>query len=81
MKRTIVIGAIFAALGVLAGNASAAPSENAACVGTFSSYFAHQGMRSELAREFAQNARPAGQNVYSHVAKEHGGLEECFAET
>jgi hypothetical protein len=39
------------------------------------------GIRSDLARDFAQNARPAGQNVYSHVSKEHGGLEECFAET
>jgi hypothetical protein len=81
MKRTIVIGLMLAALGVSAGNSAAAPNENASCVGTFSSFFAHQGIRGDLAREFAMTMRPAGQNVYSHVAKEHGGLEECFAET
>jgi hypothetical protein len=81
MKRTIVIGMVLAALGVSAGNSLAAPNENASCVGTFSSYFAHQGMRDDVAREFAQTMRPAGRNVYSHVAQEHGGLEECFAET
>ena len=81
MKRGIVIGLTLAALGASAGTASAAPNENASCVGTFSSTFAKMGIRSDLARDFAQNARPAGQNVYSHVSKEHGGLEECFAET
>jgi hypothetical protein len=81
MKRTIIIGAMLAALAVPVGTASAAPNENAACVGTFSSFFAQQGIRDDLAREFGQNARPAGQNVYSHVAQEHGGLEECFSET
>jgi hypothetical protein len=34
--------------------------------------------RSEVALDFAMNARPAGANVYSHVAKTHGTLEECF---
>jgi hypothetical protein len=81
MRKAIVIGAILAALVVPAATASAAPNPNAACVGTFSSYFAQLGIRAELAQDFGQNARPAGRNVYSHVAQEHGGLEECFAET
>jgi hypothetical protein len=84
MKKMIVIGATLAALVVPIGNASAEPNEAASCVGTFSSFFAHDGFgihRSDVAQDFAHNARPAGQNVYSHVAQEHGGLEECFEQT
>ena len=36
---------------------------------------------SDVAQDFAHGAKPAGRNVYSQVAKEHGGLDECFAET
>jgi hypothetical protein len=81
MRKIFVSCAILVSVLVPAATASAAPNPNASCVGTFSSFFAQQGIRAELAQDFAQNARPAGRNVYSHVAQEHGGLEECFAET
>jgi hypothetical protein len=81
MRKAIVGSAILAALAMQAGTASAAPNPNAACVGTFSANFALQGIRADLAQDFGKNARPAGLNVYSHVAQEHGGLEECFEET
>jgi len=81
MRKAIVRGAILAMLAVPAGTASAQPDASASCVGTFSTYFAQQGMRAEVAQDFAHNARPAGQNVYRHVAQEHGELEACFAAT
>jgi len=37
--------------------------------------------RSEIAQDFAHNARPAGANVYSHIAQLHGDLDSCFAQT
>jgi hypothetical protein len=83
MKRVIVIGATLAALAVPVGNASAAPNEGAACVGAFSSFFAHDGFgmhRSDVAQNYAHGAQPAG-NVYSHVAQFHGSLDECFGQT
>jgi hypothetical protein len=61
--------------------ASAEPGDRAACVGQFSSYFAHGGggtHRSDVAQGFAADAHPAGLNVYSHVAKGHGSLDSCF---
>jgi hypothetical protein len=69
--------------GFCAGPASAA-SDNAGCVGQFSTFFAHGGFgthRSAVAQDFAHNDRPAGLNVYSHVAEFHGTLEECFEQT
>ena len=84
MTKAIVIGAALAALTVPVASASAQAGERASCVGTFSSFFAHGGLethRSDVAQNFAHDATPAGRNVYSHVAKEHGGLDECFAET
>jgi hypothetical protein len=84
MKRVIVIGAMLGALAVPVANASAEPNERASCVGTFSSFFAHDGLgshRSDVAQDFAHNARPAGQNVYRHVAQVHGSLDECFEQT
>ena len=84
MKKVIVIGATLAALVAPIGNASAQPNERASCVGMFSSFFAHDGFgmhRSDVALNFAQNAQPAGQNVYSHVAEVHGTLDECFEQT
>jgi hypothetical protein len=83
MKRVIVIGATLVALAAPIGNASAEPNDAAGCVGAFSSFFAHDGFgmhRSEVAQNFAHNARPAG-NVYSHVAEFHGSVDECFAQT
>jgi hypothetical protein len=84
MKR--LVSATVAALaiaGFWAGPVSAT-SDNAGCVGQFSSFFAHGGgdtHRSEVAQDFAHNDRPAGLNVYSHVAQFHGTLEECFEQT
>jgi hypothetical protein len=81
MKRLLsTTAAAMAIAGFCAGPASAV-SENAACVGQFSSFFAHGGgdgrHRSEVAQDFAHNQRPAGLNVYSQVAQFHGTLEEC----
>jgi hypothetical protein len=84
MKRMIIMGAMLAALAVPVANASAEPNERASCVGTFSSFFAHNGLgmhRSDVAQNFAHNARPAGRNVYSQVAQVHGSLDECFEQT
>lgn len=84
MKKVLTIGAALAALAVPVANAPAAPHERASCVGTFSSFFAHDGLgmhRSGVAQNFAHNARPAGRNVYSHVAQFHASLNECFART
>ena len=77
-------GAALAVLLALAGapaGAAAAPSDTGSCVGQFSSFFAHGGggtHRSEVAKGFAHEARPAGLNVYSHVAEGHGSLADCF---
>lgn len=75
---------IFVAL--LAGSATPAfaASDQASCVGAFSQFFAQGGEgthRSEVAKDFAHNFRPAGLNVYSQVAEVHGSLEECFDQT
>jgi hypothetical protein len=84
MKRLLsATAAALAIAGFSAGPVSAA-SDTAGCVGQFSSFFAHGGggmHRSEVARDFAHNARPAGLNVYSHVAQFHGTLQECFDQT
>jgi hypothetical protein len=74
-----------AAIGVTASGALAgSPNPNANCVGQFSQYFAQGGggtHRSEVAQGFAEDARPAGRNVYSHVAETHGTLEACFEQS
>ena len=84
MKRLVSsTAAALAIAGVWAGPVSAT-SDNAGCVGQFSSFFAHGGdgmHRSEVAQEFAHTARPAGLNVYSQVAQFHGTLQECFDQT
>ena len=62
---------------------AASPSDGASCVGQFSSFFAHGGggtHRSAVAQAFAHDSRPAGHNVYSHVATGHGSLDDCFAQ-
>ena len=61
---------------------AASPDDGASCVGQFSTFFAHGGgdtHRSEVAQGFAHGSRPAGHNVYSHVATGHGTLDDCFA--
>jgi hypothetical protein len=84
MKRLLsAAAAAMAIAGFCAGPASAA-SDNAGCVGQFSTFFAQGGggtHRSDVAQEFAHDARPAGLNVYSHVAQFHGTLQECFDQT
>lgn len=84
MKRLLsATAAAMAIAGFCAGPASAV-SDTAGCVGQFSSFFAQGGggtHRSDVAQDFAHNARPAGQNVYSHVAQFHGTLQECFDQT
>lgn len=84
MKRIVISAAVvLAALLGPAATAAAAPNPNAGCVGQFSSFFAHsdEPHRSDVARDFAANSRPAGRNVYSHVAEFHGTLESCFDQT
>ena len=84
MRKTLV-GIIVATALVLASAVSTlAASDNAACVGQFSKFFAHGGggtHRSAVAQDFAHNSRPAGANVYSQVAQVHGDLQTCFDET
>jgi hypothetical protein len=83
LKRVVLIAGIALATAAPAAPASAA-SDTAGCVGQFSSFFAHGGLgmhRSEVATRFAHEERPAGRNVYSHVAKFHGSLESCFDQT
>jgi hypothetical protein len=79
-KGILLITTVVLAAAATAGPASPA-SDNAGCVGQFSTFFAGQGLRDDVAQDFAHNARPAGQNVYSHVAQFHGSLEECFEQT
>jgi hypothetical protein len=80
-----IVATVLALASAAAGTGTAvAASDNAGCVGQFSSFFAHGGggtHRSELAQQFAKAAHPAGQNVYRHVAEFHGTLEECFEQT
>lgn len=76
----LIMSVALAAAALSAGPASPA-SVNAGCVGQFSSFFAEQGLRDDVAQDFAHNARPAGKNVYSHVAEFHGSLQECFDQT
>jgi hypothetical protein len=84
MKRLpSATAAALAIAGFWAGPASAA-SDNAGCVGQFSSFFAQGGggtHRSAVALDFATNDHPAGLMVYSHVAQFHGTLEACFEQT
>ena len=75
MKGRIIIVSLVSAVAIgLTGSASA-QSEQASCVGVYSSYYAHGGgtHRSEVAQDFAKKKQPAGQNVYSQVARG----EEC----
>jgi hypothetical protein len=84
MKRLLSTTAAAMAIAGFCAAPGWAASDNGGCVGQFSSFFAHGGggmHRSEVAQDFAHNARPAGQNVYSHVAQFHGTLEECFEQT
>ncbi len=81
-----VVTALIVTMALAAVPASVAaadrPADAGSCVGQFSSYFAQGGSgihRSDVARNYAHNARPAGLIVYSHVADGHGSLNDCFA--
>jgi hypothetical protein len=79
IARSVALALLATALAVPV--AAAEPGDRADCVGQFSSFFAHGGggtHRSDVAQGFAADARPAGRNVYSHVAEGHGSLESCF---
>ena len=69
------------AIGLAVPVAYAGPGDQAACVGQFSSFFAHGGggtHRSDVAQGFAADAHPAGLNVYSHVVdKSHRSAIEA----
>ena len=82
--RKALVGILCAMALMLSSAVSAlAASDSASCVGQFSTFFAHGGggtPRSAVAQDFAHNARPAGANVYRHVATLHGDLESCFAQ-
>lgn len=83
-KKLRALAALTLLLGLAAAPASvsAEPNDNAACVGQFSRYYAQGGggtHRSDVAQNFAHNARPAGA-IYSYVAQGHGSLAECFAQ-
>ena len=85
-KKLRALAALTLVLGIAvvpASVAAAEPNDNAACVGQFSRYYAQGGggtHRSDVAQDFAQNARPAGANVYSYVAQGEGSLAECVAQ-
>lgn len=68
--------ALAAAAAVCAMLAFAAPAGaaggNSSCVGAYSSYFAQQGLRDEVAHRYTQGAEP-----YSFVAGFHGDVAAC----
>ncbi len=80
IRFLLIASGMLAAAAISASPVSAA-SDEAGCVGQFSSFFAQQGQRDDVAQNFAHNTRPAGQNVYSHVAEFHGTLQQCFDQT
>jgi len=79
--RFLLIASGLLAAAAISASPVLAASDEAGCVGQFSSFFAQQGLRDDVAQNFAHNARPAGQNVYSHVAEFHGTLQQCFDQT
>jgi hypothetical protein len=84
MRKTFAAIRLATVLMLLNAASALAISDDAGCVGQFSSFFAHGGggtHRSAVAQDFAHNSRPAGANVYSHVADFHGDLNACFEQT
>ena len=67
-RATLLVSALMAGS---AGPANADPS----CVGTYSSHYAQQGIRDEVAHRYTQGNQP-----YSFVAQFHGNLAECDAQ-
>jgi len=84
VKALAIGAALTVAIAVAPAAVAAAevPTDAANCVGQFSRFFAQGGggtHRSDVAQGFAHDSRPAGLNVYSHVAQGHGSLADCFA--
>lgn len=86
MKRGFLLAAMILVTAFPPGVAGAsAPDDSASCVAAYSVFFAHRGSealplhRSDIAQHYAHEEQPAGVNVYSRVAEEHGSLEECTA--
>jgi hypothetical protein len=69
LTTAVVVAAAFMA--AAPGTAPAA-SDQAGCVGTYSSHYAQQGMRDEVAQLYSKGNQP-----YSFVAQFHGDLEAC----
>jgi hypothetical protein len=69
LAKAMVATAAFMAIGP--GGAPAAVAQ-AGCVGTYSSHYAQQGMRDEVAHLYINGNQP-----YSFVAQFHGDLEAC----
>jgi hypothetical protein len=78
MSRTRLAKAIVATTAFMAIGPGGAPAAGAqaGCVGTFSSYFAQQGLRDEVAHRYINGNQP-----YSFVAQFHGDLEACDEQT
>jgi hypothetical protein len=75
MKGRILLAAVASGLAAVPAGSGFAASDNASCVGTYSSYFAHLGMRDEQAHRFSH-----GNQIYSFVAQYHGDLASCNAQ-
>ena len=76
MKGRLVIATLVGVAAVAVTGSASAQSEQASCVGVYSSYYAHGGgetHRSEVAQGYAMNAQPAGRNVYRPGAR----WEDC----
>ena len=70
-RLTLALAVTAALMAVSAGSAPAA-SDNAGCVGTYSSHYAQEGMRDDVAHRYTQGNQP-----YSLVAQFHGDLAAC----
>ncbi len=82
MRKSLVALLCGVALALASAASALGASNSASCVGQFSEFFVQGGLdthRSEVARFFADNARPAGANVYSRVTQLHGDFDSCFA--
>ncbi len=83
LRALAALALLLALTAAPASVAAAEPNDGASCVGQFSRYYAQGGggtHRSDVAQNFAHNARPAGANVYSYVAQGHGSLAACVAQ-
>jgi hypothetical protein len=75
MKGRMLLTAIVTALVAMPAGIGYAASDKAGCVGTYSSYYAQQGLRDAVAHRYSQ-----GNQVYSFVAQYHGDGPACDAQ-